>query len=88
MTDFTKTIEEDIAIIKWDCKEKSMNTMSIEGMETFGVLVIESLVCKLFKHSISKEKLNFLSQKTFKIQCSRLGFYMRKQQFFKIYSTV
>ena len=43
MTDFTKTIEEDIADIKWDCKEKSMNTMSIEGMETFGALVIDAL---------------------------------------------
>ena len=47
--DFTKTIEEDIAIIKWDCKEKSMNTMSIEGMETFGGLVIDAIENKAIK---------------------------------------
>ncbi len=49
MTDFTKIIEDDIAIIKWDCKEKSMNTMSIEGMKTFGGLVIDALENKSIK---------------------------------------
>ena len=43
MTDFVKSIEEDIAIIRWDCKDKSMNTMTIEGMETFSHLVLEAL---------------------------------------------
>ena len=43
MTDFVKSIEEDIAIIRWDCKDKSMNTMTIDGMETFSQLVLEAL---------------------------------------------
>jgi 3-hydroxyacyl-CoA dehydrogenase/enoyl-CoA hydratase/3-hydroxybutyryl-CoA epimerase len=42
MADFTKKIEDNIAILQWDCVGKSMNTMTIDGLKLFEELVIES----------------------------------------------
>ena len=43
-SDFTKEVDKDnIAVITWNCLDKSMNTMTEEGLRTFQKLVTEAL---------------------------------------------
>ena len=43
-TDFTKEVDKDnIAVITWNCLDKSMNTMTEDGLRSFQKLVTEAL---------------------------------------------
>ena len=43
-SDFTKEIDKDnIAVITWNCLDKSMNTMTEDGLRSFQKLVTEAL---------------------------------------------
>ena len=43
-SDFTKEVDKDnIALITWNCLDKSMNTMSEGGLKAFQKLVVEAL---------------------------------------------
>ena len=43
-SDFTKEVDKDnIAVITWDCPNKSMNTMTEEGLKSFRQLVTDAL---------------------------------------------
>ena len=43
-SDFTKEVDKDnIAVITWNCLDKSMNTMTEDGLRSFQKLVTESL---------------------------------------------
>ena len=43
-SDFTKEVDKDnIAVITWNCLDKSMNTMTEDGLRSFQQLVTEAL---------------------------------------------
>ena len=43
-SDFTKEVDKDnIAVITWNCLDKSMNTMTEDGLRSFQKLVTEAL---------------------------------------------
>ena len=44
VSDFTKELDKDnIAVITWNCLDKSMNTMTEDGLRSFQKLVMEAL---------------------------------------------
>ena len=55
VSDFTKEVDKDnIAVIKWNCLDKSMNTMTEDGLRSFQKLVTEDLLHQYYYNLIIK----------------------------------
>ena len=77
-SDFTKEVDKDnIAVIKWNCLDKSMNTMTEDGLRSFQQLVTEALSEEKIKGIIiTSGKVDFSGHGSFHIRGIKTEFWL------------